>query len=257
MGWLLVACATPYAPVPLPPGDERPQRVLRAWEALTGERTGLRARLRLAVDGDEGGGREGLRLRSRQRIVVARPARLRVEIEGLLGTTAAVLATDGARYVLLTAEGARESGPLHDGLLWQVAGLDLAPAEAVEAVLGAPGLEPGSRIADALALEHAGIRVRVAGARGEIRRVVDFDAEGRAIRLEVRGTRGLPGYVAHYAEYADLGAGGPFAHRVTLELAGASAHLVFQDVVLNPALSADIFRLGDPAAAGALEAEGG
>ena len=230
--------------------------MLRAWEALSGAREGLRAQLRLAVDVDEDAPGGPVHLRSRQRVLLERPARLRVEIEGLLGTTVAVLTTDGVRYALHAADGSRESGVVHDGLLWQVAGLDLSPREAVDAILGVPPLEPPTRIGSALALEDGGVRVLVADGDGVTRRVLDFDAAGQATRLEVRRDDGAPAYSVHYAGYQDAGCG-PFAHRVTIDVAGAHARLAFQDVVLNPKLSVDSFRPVDPAAAGSPEAEGG
>jgi len=86
------ACRTP-APiaVPLPPDDPRPAALLDAWARAAGERHGLRARARLAVDGADG----ALHLRGKQILVLERPAYLRVEILGLLNQTVAVLVTDG------------------------------------------------------------------------------------------------------------------------------------------------------------------
>jgi hypothetical protein len=89
----------------------------------------LRGSARLAVDG------EGLEVRARQILVVERPARLRVEVQGLLSQTLAVLVTDGPRYQLFRAENRSfESGDVHPGLLWQVASLALTPEEAIELV---------------------------------------------------------------------------------------------------------------------------
>jgi hypothetical protein len=60
---------------------------------------------RLAVDaaGAGDGGRD-LALRSKQRMWLAKPAQLRVEVLGFLDTTLAVLVTDGERYSLFESQ---------------------------------------------------------------------------------------------------------------------------------------------------------
>ena len=77
-------------------------------------RQALRGRARLAVDDAKG----RVKVRGRQLLVVERPARLRVEVQGLLDQTVAVLVVDGDRYELFRADDrSYRSGVLPPGLL--------------------------------------------------------------------------------------------------------------------------------------------
>ena len=118
----------------LPEGDPRTQALLARFTSRVADRKALRSSARLSVDSErEGPGGAPLRVRSKQRVVLARPARLRVEVLGLLGTTLAVLTVDDEEYAWFESESRHfESGPVHDALLWDVVRLDLTPAEAVE-----------------------------------------------------------------------------------------------------------------------------
>ena len=124
-------------------------------------------------------------------------------------------------------------------------------------LLGLPRAAEAAPPVRAFALVDGGVRVSLGDETGATRRLLDFDAEGRARRLEVREGPNGASYVVHYDDYRVVGAGGPFAHRLTIELADGRARLAFADVVLNPTLPADIFRPDDPAAAGSAQAEGG
>jgi hypothetical protein len=232
----LAGCRTPAALPPLPADDPRPQRFVDAWLAQTAQRTALRGSARLAVDG-EGQGGEPVRLRSRQSLVLERPARLRIEVQGMLGTTLAVLAVDGAEYAFFETETRRfERGPLDDALLWRVAGLALRPEDVIEAVLGGPQADPGLALQGAYAAPEGGVQVSLGGDAGA-RRVLRFDADGRLRELEVRA----PGAAAWRAAYDDFDAG--FARRVSIDTGSARAELHLRDVELNPPVTADMFRL--------------
>ena len=82
-------------------------------------------------------GRPGrLRLRGRQVLVAERPASLRVEIQGLLNQTVAVLVTDGERFELFRADDrSYRSGPVEPDLLWRHAWLALTPQQAIDVLL--------------------------------------------------------------------------------------------------------------------------
>jgi hypothetical protein len=111
----------------LPPGavrlaldDPRPQALLAGWNARAGELRSLRGSARVSLDGVRGASF------ARQLLAVERPARLRVEVIGLLNQRIAVLATDGEHYDLYRSEnGAVESGEIRPGVLWEVAGVPL------------------------------------------------------------------------------------------------------------------------------------
>jgi hypothetical protein len=165
-----------------------------------------------------------------------------------------VLATDGARYDLYRAERPGiESGDVHPGILYEVAGLALTPEEAVQLALGVP-LAPGEAGADAAgaaALPDGGVRVELRARRGDPRRTLDFAPGGELARYAVRGSDGALLFDARYGGYRDV-AGSPFAHDVEVDLPPSESHaeIHFQWVELNPPLSDDLFRL-PPAAPGA------
>lgn len=243
----LAACATPTLR-PLPADDPRPVRLLARWSASVAGRQALRGVARLAVDAQRPGG-ETLRLRSKQRLVLARPDRLRVEVQGFLGTTVAVLAIDEQRYALLQTDERRfESGEAYPELLRDVVGLDLSSADAIDLILGDPLAGRRPPVAAAFELGEGLTRVDLAPDPGEgARRSLDLDEEARLRRFSLRDASGGLRWEARYDEYAPI-AGSPLAHRVLLELPSASAVLALSAVELNPPLSPDIFRL-DPIAA--------
>ena len=249
-------CRTPvptYAA--LPTEDPRPARLLAAWNQSAEVRQAMRARARIAVDGADG----AIRLRGRQRVVLERPARLRVEILGLLGQTAAVLVTDGDRYELLRAgDRSYESGEVHPALLWQQVWIALTPEEAVDVLLGVPAPDP-SLVTPAAWADAAGqVRLELRDGDGNLRRRVVFDAEGRLLRLEVFEIGGQRRWQATFDDYKPVD-GTPFAHRVVLDVnaGGTHAELELHDVELNPPLQPDIFRLRAPAVSGSVPGEGG
>jgi hypothetical protein len=223
------------------------------------EREALRGVARLSVDAEAAGpDGEVLRVRSKQRIALARPARLRVEVQGLLGTTLAVLAVDGRDYAFFESESRRfESGPVHDFLLWEIVRLDLSPLQAVEVILGAPHLAPDHAVIGAFDVGGGVTRLWLGRERAQRSQALDLDAEARLLRFAQWEERDEPAWVARFEDYAPV-AGAAFAHRVTLEMrSGARAVLSLSDVELNPKLSPDIFRLDRIAPVAAPAGEGG
>lgn len=234
-----LACRSVDPGVPLAPADPRPAALLSAWSASAGSRHALRGVARLAVDGD------GVRIRGKQVLVAARPARLRVEVLGLLDQTLAVLVTDGVRYQLFRArEHSLETGAVDPGLLWREASLALSPEEAVELLLGAPLPDPALRVHAARRKADGTILMELADASGRVRQILAFDAEGRLRLLERRGPGGRTLWEARYDDYEPV-AGVPFAHEIRLDIAAGDTHveISLRDVELNPVLSPELFRL--------------
>ncbi len=244
---LVLLAASCRAPTPLrrlPAGDLRPQALLEEWSLRAGGRRALRATARLAVDAEQSG-RSDVRLRSKQLLVLERPALLRVEVLGFLDTTVAVLATDGMRYELFEAGERRfETGPVHEDLLWQVARLDLTPAEAVDLILGVP--LPGDALTATAAFDAGDgrIRIQLSDEASAVRRLVDFDEERQLRWLQVRSQDGEVAWEARFDDYAEVG-GAPVAHEISVVLRDgrSRARISLRDVELNPTLSPDIFRL--------------
>jgi len=240
---ILAACRTVGPALPgLAPEDPRPAALLAGLAVSAAERTALRAEARVSIEGQR---RASF---SKQLLLLERPARLRLEIVGLLGQRVAVLATDGARYDLYRAEHpALESGEVHAGILFDVAGLALTPEEAVQLALGVPLLPTeGTPAAEsAAALPEGGVRVVLrARAAEEPRRTLEFDAAGHLARYAVHAPGGALVFEARYDDYRDV-AGSAFAFAIAVELpaTGTHAELQFRWVELNPALSDDLFRL--------------
>jgi hypothetical protein len=245
-GLAVGACRTPLPRLePLPSGDPRPAALLAAWTQGAEARRGLRGRARMAVDSEDG----NVHLRARQILVLERPARLRVEVLGLLGQTRAVLVTDGDRFELFdTQDRSYRTGEVTPALLWEQVHLALSPAEAVDLLLGAPApagdLHPVAAFSDG----EGGVRVDLADAAGAVRRRAGFDARGRLEWVEALDHRERRLWRAEFRDYAPV-EGVDFAHAVALEVAAGDtrAEISLSDVELNPELPPDIFRLRAPA----------
>jgi len=245
LAFALSACQSTTPLRRLPEGDPRPDALLARFAADTAGREGLRGVARLAVDADgQGPGGGALRVRSKQRIVLARPARLRVEVQGLFGTTLAMLTVDDEQYAWFESESRRfESGPVHDGLLWQVVRLDLTPAEAVEVILGAPPTGPELSVLGAWDAGEGVTRIALGEPGGAPRRSIDLDPEARLVHLALHGADGEPLWEAHFDDYVRV-AGSPLARRIRIETGeGTQATVSLSGVELNPPLVPDIFRL--------------
>src|SRR4030095_3889418 len=192
------------------------------------------------------GGRD-LALRSKQRLWLAQPAQLRVEVLGFLDTTLAVLVTDGDRYSLFDSQDQHfEEGPVYPELLADAAHLALTPAEAVEVILGAPEPDAGLERGPAYLVGER-IRIELTDPGGRVRRVVEFGAGGELRRLAPSDEAGGVAWEALCDDFAEIG-GAPFARDVALRSDSGSsrAEIVLRQVVLNPQVPADIFSLRPP-----------
>jgi len=244
----LGGCRTFGAGPPAQPADAaRSAALVDGLAVLGASRSGLRAGARVSIEGQR---RAAF---ARQLMLLERPARLRLEVMGVLGQRVAVLATDGVRYDLYRAETpGLESGEVHPGILFEVAGLALTPEEAVRLALGAP-LEPGEAggaAAGGSVLAGGVVRVELRGAPDALRRTLDFGPGGELRRYAVHGPDGALVLDARYGDYKDVG-GTPFAHAIELELPAADsrAEIHFQWVELNPVLGDELFRLAPRAGA--------
>jgi hypothetical protein len=245
LGALLLGAAScrSVAPAlaPLPPDDPQPARLLEAWAGMAQSRHALRGRAKLAVDDAEG----KVHLRGRQLLIVERPARLRVEVQGLLDQTVAVLVTDGDRYELFRADDrSYQSGLLPPGLLREQAMLDLTPQEAIDVLLGAPAPDTSLTPRASLRARDGGVVLELAGPDGALRRRAHFDAKERLTQLEVFGAGGALAWRASFDDFRPIG-GIDFAHVVVLETSAphTRAEIALRDVELNPKLPDGVFRL--------------
>jgi hypothetical protein len=252
---LVSACKTVVPAVPLPLDDPRPAAFLAQWDAAARSRHALRGRAHVAVDGRDG----EVRIRGKQIVVLARPARLRVEVLGFLSQTAAVITTDGERFeVFRSGDRSSETGAVDPDLLWREAHLALTPEQAVEVLLGVPAL--GAGLVPARAALAAGdlIRMDLVDAEQRVRRRAAFDATARLREFEVLDDDGALRWRAQFGDYAPVD-GVPVAHKIVLDVTTGVVHveISLRDLELNPELPADIFQLRPPSRNEALEGEGG
>ena len=235
------ACGAPRGPraTPLPAAGLRPAALLDALARAGEARRSLRAVARLAIDGPAGGGR------AKQILLLERPARLRVEVLGLLDQRVAVLTTDGAEYRLYRAEDrSLTGGPVHDALLWEVAGLAVTPEQAVRLLLGAPEPPPGARLTGGTLLADGRLRLdlRADGVLETTR--LEFDPAGRLSGWAALGADGEPLQEARFADYRPLGDDAfPFEVELRDHTTGAAARVQFATVELNPVLEPSLFEL--------------
>jgi hypothetical protein len=238
---LALACAGARGPrgTPLPIGDTRPSALLESLARAGEARRSLRAVARLAVEGPAGGGR------ARQILLLERPGRLRVEILGLLDQRVAVLTTDGVEYRLYRAEDrSLTGGPVHDALLWDVAGLAVTPEQAVRILLGAPAPPAGARLTGGAELADGRVRLDLrAPERPETTRF-EFDPAGRLAGWAWLDADGAPLQEARFADYRPLGDDAfPYEVELVDRTTGAEARVRFTSVELNPALAPELFEL--------------
>jgi hypothetical protein len=247
------ACRTVPPVVPLPADDPRLAALLERWEAEVASRAALRGRAHLAVDSEAG------RLRGRQIVVLERPAKLRVEVLGLMNQTAAVITTDGDRFeVFRVGDRSYETGSVRPDLLWREARIALMPAEAVAVLLGVPAPGAGLTLANAVRTHDDWIEVDLVDSEGRRRQRASFDASERLRSFAVLGEDGSTRWRASFGAYSLVGAS-PLPHAIVLDVAEGDTHVEIElkDLELNPVLPAELFRLRAPAEPGAIEGEGG
>jgi len=248
-----LACRTIPPPMPLAVDDPRPAALLARWKAEVASRASLRGRARLAVDSQAG------RVRGRQIVVLERPAKLRVEVLGLLNQTAAVITTDGDRFeVFRVGDRSYETGRMRPDLLWREARLALVPAEAVAVLLGVPAPGAGLTLANAVRTHEGWIEVDLVDRDGRRRQRAVFDASERLRSFAVLDDDGSTRWRAVFDDYAPVGAS-QLPHAIVLDVieGGTHAEIELSDLELNPELPVDIFRLRAPAEVEAVEGGGG
>jgi hypothetical protein len=142
-------------------------------------------------------------------------------------------------------------------LLWNEAGIDLSPEEAVAVLLGVPISEPLPAPANAVRDGDGRIRIDLADAQGRVVERVTFDPAGRLRAFEALDDSGAVLWGAQFDGYRDVD-GSPFAHSIGLDVRSGKtrAEISFRNVELNPDLPPGLFRLfpsreGDPPSAGA------
>ncbi len=240
----LQACQTHTptpVPVPVPTPDAASQRLGRALMESQREREGLRhalrGRSRVSLDGAVNGSF------SKQVVLLERPARLRLEVIGLLNQRVAILATDGDRYALFRRESPElERGAVHPGVLWEVAGVPLTPELAVALLLGLPPVpEPdapfyATRDGGAVEVNFRGV--------GDSLRSFHFDTLGRLVAFRLAGSKGELLLDVRYGDFRDVG-DGSFAHNLELSFPEqeAKATVAFREVELNPEIAPELFEL--------------
>jgi outer membrane biogenesis lipoprotein LolB len=230
---LLAACQTFRRPpelAPLVPIEGEQARIdayLDAVRSGSTTRRALRVVGKLHVDSPQGSAS------TRQVIAVERPGRLRFESLDLLGQTRALLVSDGVRFSFYDGR-SFSGGPLSDGVLRELIGLDLPPSEAIGVLLGAPTLE-------------AGPALRVLGRGPE--RIAELDS--LRVRFASDGElRGVESLAAGARWRVDYGAwqeatGGRYPSSLVLSFPRSELHarLEVREAELNPELDRSLFHV--------------
>ena len=222
----------------VPLSDPRITALAGALEATARDRHSLVGAAHLSLTAPD------LRFSRPQRIALQEPARMRVEILGLFNQVAAILTTDGDRFQLYEpgSPGIRE-GQVSAALLWQVARVDLEPAEAVAVLLGAPW-ESGSRLEAARELPDGTLLLAYRRRHDGGRRVFEFAPPAYLTRVRERASDDSLVWEASYDDYRDLG-GRAFAHNVAIDFprVDANADFRFDTAELNRPLPKSAFEL--------------
>lgn len=219
------------------PDDAHVRGLLRELRETSAQRSALRGSASLSLDSPQ------LRFSRPQRLVLRKPASLRIEVLGLFDQVAAVVATDGETFGFVDMlSGARDSGPVDDEVLWRTARVDLTPADAVSLLLGAPTLDPGADVRSAVRFADGGVGALAQGPGAS--HWLEWDAAGGLRRVERRDLDGVVRWNARYADRREV-SGVSFAHSIELEFArvGALARFQYDSVELQPELSASLFVL--------------
>ena len=244
-GW--VACRTPLTQDPLGAADPRPGRMVAALAERSGPPAALRARARVAIEAPD------LRLRRPQRLALARPGRLRVEVLGLFGQVAAILVVRDSQYQLYEAGRSQISeGILSPALLWQVARVDLEAEDAVNLLLGTPRPLPGLVVTGAWSRGDGSLGFTRVDERGQARERYVFDGQGRLEELERSDAGGRRIWRARFSDYRPVSSPeslpDEFAFQVQLDFprVDGRAKLDFQQVDLAADLPDELFILQAP-----------
>lgn len=235
------AGARPPSESPLAAGDTRPASFVAKLAEDGATRRALRGVAKIAIDGPNGSGR------AKQIVALERPAKLRVEVLGLLDQTIALLTTDGVSYRFVrSADRSVERGAVRDGLLAEIAGVALAPEDAVRLLLAAP-VEPGARVLSGAALSDGGVRAVIASESGFERAALDFDADALLRRWALLGADGEIRIEARFRDWRDAG-GRAFPYEIEIDdaVGGGRAALSWSSVELDPALDPALFAVPLP-----------
>ena len=235
-------------PVPIAAGDPILATLVEGWAGVVDSRRSLRGGVVLMLSGPEG------ERRLSQNVVLARPDRIRMEIQAFL-TTAAVLVANGTEYDYFESLGRyRERGPVYPHLLWQIAGVPLTLGQAVSFLLGGPPARPGLVPGGGMREADGSLRVDLQDARGRRVRSLRFAPEGLLIHVEEWGPDDQLRWAVGYDRYRDVG-GEPFAHAIEFDFPRyeSRATIAFRTVVLNPETPPATFELGLPDEEGGAE----
>lgn len=236
-----LGCRTLPPAVPLAADDPRPQALLAAQRESARARRGLRGRARLEVESDA----RDVHVRGSLILVVERPARLRVEVLGLLGQAVALLVSDGSRYEWFDSrDRSYRSGPIESDLLWRLVRVPLRPDEVVELVLGEPQPRPGLAIRSAWRRGNDEIRVELGDANGVLRERVWFDGAARLRSGEILAGAGATVRQTRFDAWTQQD-GVAFPREIAVEFPplDVRARLSLSDVELNPDAPPELFRI--------------
>jgi hypothetical protein len=223
---------------PVAVDDPRIVALAGALAATAGDRSSLVGSAHLSLKAPD------LRFSRPQRVALQEPAQMRVEILGLFDQVAAILTTDGKRFQLYEP-GATDiqEGPVSAALLWQVARVDLEPAEAVSVLLGAPW-QASARLEAARELPDGTLLLAYRHPHTGGRRVFEFAPPAYLTRVRERAADDSLVWQVSYDDYRAVGERA-FAHSIVISFprVDAQADFHFETAELNRRLPASAFDL--------------
>ncbi|MCK6554033.1 DUF4292 domain-containing protein [Candidatus Binatia bacterium] len=186
---------------------------------------------------------------SREAIVVARPARLRVEVLSAFGSLLVFTVDEGQLRAYASGEDTVYTGTASPENLSRYAGVGLAPDHLVDLLLGTPPSQPGA----------AGGEVAVDSGTGWIAltqpmvggsRITWFTAAWLPVAVEDRNDAGEVLWRASFDGHETY-AGASLPTRIILEAPplGRAVDIALNDIDVNPRLDAAAFALRAPAGA--------
>ncbi len=181
-------------------------------------------------------------VKARERIVVRRPADLRVEIDSPFGIALVVAANDSHLEIFEPSNDTLYQGGASAESLNRFAQIPLAPKPAVNLLMGlAPDGGQFVRPPDAVSIEGALLIAAYKSADGSVIELGFEDARLAMVRERIGG---LVRYEVRYSDYRDIG-GFQFAHRIEADFPPAHTHVNFtlQRPIINGIIADSLFAL--------------
>ncbi len=181
-------------------------------------------------------------LKARERIMVRRPADLRVEALSPFGLALVVAANDSHLEIFEPSSDTLYTGDASAESLNRFARIPLAPKPAVNLLMGlAPENGDFVRQPDSVRAENGLLIAAYKNANGSL---IELGFEAAQLALVRERRQGVIDYEVRYSDYRDIG-GFQLAHRIEADFPRARTHVnfSFQHPIINGVLADSLFAL--------------